>query len=186
MNENIEDCGTYEEDDDILLSLWVKVFLLDRFRSMLSILVLSVQMIIIYFHVKVICLCFQTLLDRFRLLVLLSQLKGLFGILFGQNQCLFICCHKTGFTIITILNNHYGAYDLWLNVANILSSFTIDSNHDKALILLVYHSSGCQWLRWSHVGYRFIVIQRSWTKSNVNEPKDIQKENKDIQRSCFF
>ena len=44
MNEKIEGCRTFEEDDDNLLSLWVKVFLLDRFRSILD---LSVQMIII-------------------------------------------------------------------------------------------------------------------------------------------
>ena len=44
MNEKIEGCRTFEEDDDNLLYLWVNVFLLDRFRSILE---LSVQMIII-------------------------------------------------------------------------------------------------------------------------------------------
>ena len=101
MNEKIEGCRTFEEDDDNLpSSLWVKVFLLDRF----SILVLSVQRIIIL--PCQLCLCFQTLLDRFRLLVLCNQLKVLFGnpwhLVWSKSMFVYMPSHKTDFTIITM------------------------------------------------------------------------------------
>ena len=93
MNEKIEGCRTFEENDDNVLSLWVKVFLLDRF----SILVLSVQRIII-----LPCQSYLFMFS-FRLLVLLSQLKVLFGnvwhLVWSKSMFVYMPSHKTDFTI---------------------------------------------------------------------------------------
>ena len=97
----IEGCRTFEEDDDNLPSLGKSIFI-GSFQHLSFI-----SSNDYYTSMSKLCLCFQTLLDRFRLLVVLcSELNVLFGnpwhLVWSKSMFVYMPSHKTDFTIITM------------------------------------------------------------------------------------